>query len=128
MALLHNVVRVGLTRNSRWYGLTFVCKHNWSTIMEKIVAKYAIYYNYPHRPIYHKNRKWGMALLKKKAEVFAFIKILPRPHLSMLGIWHCLLTTWLGSTLIWGNGVTFLLNQVKCVNFFFMIAALVALC
>ena len=66
-----------------------------------------------------KNSKWGMTLLKKKAESLAFIIILPRPHLSMLGIWHWLLTTRLGSTLNWGNEGRFSLKSGKMCQHFF---------
>ena len=41
---------------------------------------------------------------------------------SMLGDLARLLATWHGSTLRWGEGSLFLLNQTKCVNFFSMIA------
>ena len=85
---------------------------------KKIVGTpWAIYYNYLHT--YHYNRKWGMTLLKENSEVIAFIIILLRRHLS---IWHWLLTTWLVSTLNWGNGRYFSLESGKmCQHFFSMI-------
>ena len=52
----------------------------------------------------------------------------PPPSVNVGRIRHWLLTTRLGSTLNWGNGVTFLLNQVKCVSIFSMIVAHIMNC
>ena len=89
-------------------------KNSWHTLCNL--------YNYPY--IYHKNRKWGMTLLKKKAGVLAFI-IIPSPPPSVnvgdLALAFDNMNSdqhWIGRT-----GVTFLLNQVKRANIFSMIVA-----
>ena len=98
---------------------TSTIRKNLQSWIKIVGTPYAIYYNYLY--IYHKNRKWGMTLIKKKAEVLAFIIILPRPHLSRQcwesgSDWqHDSDQHWIG-----GTGVTLLLNQVKCVNIFSM--------
>ena len=66
-----------------------------------------------------KNGKWGMILLRKKAEVPAFIIILPHPICQCWGIRHWLLTKWLNSTLIWMNGGHFSPKLGKMCQHFF---------
>ena len=62
-----------------------------------------------------------MTLLKKKAEVLAFIIILPHLHLSMSGGLALASDNMTRINIKFGGtGVTFLLNQIKCVNIFFL--------
>ena len=66
------------------------------------------------------NEAWHYCSKGKRKDSRIYDNPSPSPHLSMLGIWHWPLTTWLRSTLNWGNGGQFSLESDKmCQHFFF---------